>query len=87
MRGVDDRRTRHARGGAPGPPVIFSVVRHGHVYVVGVDSRRQERRTKTGRWRDLVPGTKALPMCVASETASGTLHFRDSENESGKGCQ
>ena len=47
---------------------------------------RNERRRQDVR-HGLAPGTRALPLCVAPEAASGALNVRDPESESGRGCQ
>ena len=78
------------QGKRTGSPVIVNVVRLGRGCVVAEVSRKQGRRTKTGRWRRLVTGTKALPLCVARvapATAPVALYVRDSETESRRGCQ
>ena len=86
-REVDNGNTRPAlRRASLGFPIILSVVMHGRGCVVIVVSRDVEGRDED-RHRDLVPGTRAVAMCLGPETASGALNVRDPESESGRGCQ
>ena len=53
---------------------------------LSVTTYRDEGRDEDSH-RDLVPGTRAVAMCLGPETASGALDVRDPESESGSGCQ
>ena len=78
VRGVDDRGTPHTRGGAKDLSIIIRLwLVLGH----GLRRRRCQSWTETKdrtSWRGLAPDTRALPLWIASEAASGTLDVRKS---------